>query len=140
MNKLISKRQFNNFLNQCELIMSESPADFPVKHDFTDGMYIREMFIPKGGWLTSKVHLTEYPYILSSGVLDVMTQDATIRMIAPYTGVSRIGTRRMGLALEDCIFTSLHPNPDNCKDIATLEARLFKTYKNPLLRAKMEVI
>lgn len=128
------KKEYNNLLNQCEVVMAQAPANFPLKHEFTDGIYMREMFIPKGGWLTSKFHLTEYPFILSMGILDVMTIEGTVRMVAPYTGISKKGTRKMGLALEDCIFTSIHPNPDNCKDIPILEARLFKTYNNPLLK------
>jgi hypothetical protein len=134
MGELSLKKQYNNLLNQCELVMSQSPAQFPLKHIFADGVYIREMFIPKGGWLTSKVHLTEYVFMLNSGILEITDGEETVRILAPYTGISKKGARKMALALEDCIFSSVHPNPDNCKDIPTLEAKLFKVFNNPLLK------
>lgn len=122
-------------LNECELAMHKVGAqEFPLKHYFTPGLYLREMFIPKGGWLTSRVHKTTHSYIVSMGVINIITPQELVRVIAPYTGESKRGVRRMGFALEDVIWTTIHPNPDNCKDIPTLEARLFKEYNNPLLK------
>jgi len=136
MQAVLKKSEYNQLLNECEVAMHKvGSQDFPLKHYFTPGLYLREMFIPKGGWLTSKVHKTTHSYIVSMGVMNVITPDELVRVVAPYTGESKKGVRRMGFCLEDCIWTTIHPNPDNCKDIPTLERRLFKEHKNSLLTA-----
>ena len=128
--------KYNQFINQIELNMQDEPLELPLKHYFTEGMYIREIFIPEGVALTSRVHKTQYPYILSMGVLEIFTEGERKIYAAPFTGISEIGTRRLGYAITDCIFSSLHVNPDNCKDIDELEKRLFEYYPNPLLKNK----
>lgn len=142
MANLLKKSEYNQFINECELAMRNiGSVDFPLRHYFMPGVYLREMFVPKGGWITSKVHKTTHGYIVSAGAINVITPKELVRVVAPYTGESKAGVRRMGFVLEDCIWTTIHANPDNCKDIPTLEARLFKTYKNPLLKeAKLEEI
>lgn len=75
------------------------------------------------------------------GCIDVMTEDGVVRYLAPADGVSKKGTRKLGLALEDTVFVTYHANANNCQDVTELEKRLFKVYKNPLLNnKKMEVI
>lgn len=121
--------------------MMEQPIQLPLVHKFAPGMYRREMFIPKGAFISSKVHLEEHFFELVSGIINIMTEDGVVQYIAPSDGISKKGTRKLGLAIEDCIFVTYHQNADNCTDIPTLEERLFQTYYNPLLAGKtMEVI
>lgn len=135
MGNLKKHKDYHKLLNQFELGVQDNLLDLPLKHIFAQGMYIREMFIPQGVCLTSKVHLHENVFIVSMGVINIIDENCEITtMIAPFTGVSKKGTRRMGYALSDTIFSSIHPNPDNCTDIPTLEKRLFKSYNNPLLK------
>jgi hypothetical protein len=78
---------------------------------------------------------------LVSGVIDVATQDGIVRMIAPCDCVTKPGTRKIAYVLEDALMVTYHANPDECRDIAEIENKLFKAYDNPLLKeAKMEVI
>lgn len=127
-------KEYHDFVNACEVKMIESPAVFPVKHDFAPGVYRREMFIPAGGFLTSSVHLEENFFEVVAGVINIMTEEGAMQYIAPANGISKAGSRKVGLAIEDCIFVTFHANPDDCRDIPTLEARLFKRYNNPLLK------
>ena len=128
--------EYNQLLNECEVAIHKIGAvEFPLKHYFTPGLYLREMFVPKDAWLTSKVHKTTHSYIVSMGVINIITDEGLVRVVAPYTGESKKGVRRMGFVLEDCIWTTIHANPDNCQDIPTLEKRLFKGHNNPLLIA-----
>jgi hypothetical protein len=126
--------KYDKLLNRIELNMQDASLDLPLKHYFSDGMYIREIFIPEGVALTSRVHLTNHPYVLSMGVLEVFTPGERKILASPFTGINEIGTRRMGFAITDCIFTTFHVNPDNCRDIDELEKRLFKYYPNPLIK------
>ena len=52
-------------------LQSYEPVHCPVKHRFTEGMYIREIFMPAGTLLTSKIHNTEHPYTISLGTAAV---------------------------------------------------------------------
>jgi len=72
-------------------------------------MYIREIFMPAGSLITSKVHKTEHPYIVSYGKVAVsIDSNDWIEITAPYTNITKPGTRRVLYILEDCIWTTFH--------------------------------
>ena len=87
----------------------DSLIDAPLVHKFTDGMYIREIFMPAGSLWTSKIHKTEHPYVVSYGKVAVsIDADEWYEITAPYTGITTPGTRRVLFILEDCIWTTFH--------------------------------
>jgi len=72
-------------------------------------MYIREIFMPAGSLITSKVHKTEHPYIVSYGKVAVsIDSNDWDEITAPYTGITKPGTRRVLYIIEDCIWTTFH--------------------------------
>jgi hypothetical protein len=78
-------------------------------------MYIREIFMPAGSLITSKIHKTEHPYIISYGKTAVSIDGNEWNEItAPYTGITVPGTRRVLYIIEDCIWTTFH-RIDNMK-------------------------
>jgi hypothetical protein len=84
--------------------------DCPLVHRFTDGMYIREIFMPKDSIVTSKIHNTNHPYTISKGKAMVTIDNGEwVELEAPYTGITKAGTRRVLYVLEDCIWTTYHP-------------------------------
>lgn len=107
-----------------ELLRHPQVAIEPVHH-FSDGIYAREITIPEGTVLTGKIHATEHLNILSKGEIIVVTEDGRKRISAPHTMVCRAGTKRVGFALTDCVWTTVHPNPTNTRDLAKLEAALI---------------
>lgn len=80
----------------------------PVKHHFSQGVYAREMFIPKGTVLTGKIHKYTQLNIMSQGELSVLTEEGIKRVKAPFTIVSPPGTKRIAYAHEDTIWTTIH--------------------------------
>lgn len=104
------KSEFVEKLEQVEAAMRElPPGDFPVTHRFTPGMYCREIFMPAGSWIISAEHKTEHPFVISQGVVNVMTEDeGLVTYVAPYTGITKPGTRRMLFAVQDTIWTTFH--------------------------------
>ena len=65
--------------------------------------------MPAGSLITSKVHKTEHPYIVSYGKVAVSIDgDDWNEITAPYTGITKPGTRRVLYILEDCIWTTFH--------------------------------
>ena len=104
-------RENDDRLDELEVAMLENcePVHCLTTHMFTDGMYIREIFMPAGSLITSKVHKTEHPYIVSYGKVAVSIDgDDWNEITAPYTGITKPGTRRVLYILEDCIWTTFH--------------------------------
>lgn len=77
-------------------------------HYFADGLYAREITIPKGTLLTGKIHLFEHINIISKGDISVLTEEGVKRIKAPATLVSRPGIKRVGFAHEDTVWTTIH--------------------------------
>lgn len=103
--------------------MEQIPIE-PVHH-FAEGIYAREILIRAGTILTGKVHSTEHLNIVSKGRIVVWTEDGMKEVAAPCTLISRPGTKRVGFALEDTVWTTIHANPLNLTDLAALELALI---------------
>ena len=104
-------RENDDRLDELEVAMLENfePVHCLTTHKFTDGMYIREIFMPAGSLITSKIHKTEHPYIVSYGKVAVSIDgDEWNEITAPYTGITIPGTRRVLYIIEDCIWTTFH--------------------------------
>lgn len=66
---------YHGALDQLEVAMMGLPAvEMPVVHRFTPGLYVREIFMAAGTLLTSKIHKTEHPYVVSKGRVSVLTE------------------------------------------------------------------
>lgn len=111
-------------------IMEQLPI-VPVHH-FADGLYAREILIRAGTLLTGKVHSTEHLNIVSQGSIAVWTEDGMRIVTAPCTLISRPGTKRVGFALEDTVWTTIHANPQNLTDLTALELALIDDVKSAL--------
>lgn len=98
--------------------------DCPLKHYFVDGLYVREIFIPKGCVLVGYIHTQPCITIVSQGRILISEGTGTREVAAPYTTTVPSGSKKAGYALEDTIWSDCYLNPDNERDINTLEARL----------------
>lgn len=91
-----------------EMMQAYDPAVLPITHHFADGIYAREMFMPKGAILTGAVHKTTHMCILSKGHVRVATEDGPLDLVAPATLVAKPGAKRAIYALEDSVWTNIH--------------------------------
>lgn len=105
--------------------MPEHHVDIPTTHHFAPGIYMREIFIPKGTTLTGKIHKTEHLNILSQGHLSVMTEDGVRHLKASTVIKSQPGIKRVGYAHEDSVWITVHLNPDDDRDTDKIEERLI---------------
>ena len=113
-----------------EKILKEAPqslerSDFMHSHHFAEGLYVRVIYLPKGTICTGEVHRFECVNIIAQGHVRTITtrQEEEVievyRDFAIFSGVA--GTKRALIALEDTVWITAHPNPDNARDIAKLE-------------------
>lgn len=94
----------------------------PLKHSFSDGVYVREIFIPKGTVLVGKIHKHDHPNFLMSGEVEVVTESGgSERLKAPLSMISKAGTKRVVKALKDTVWITIHSNPTNTQNLTKLE-------------------
>lgn len=115
-------------LNRLEPAIAALPrCEFTVVHRFTPGLYIREIFMRKGSIVASKIHKTEHPFVISKGDVSVWSDETGVeRLAAPYTGITKPGTRRALMMHEDTIWTTFHPTKET--DLEKLEAELIEPH------------
>lgn len=89
-------------------------------HHFASGVYCREMRLPAGYVIVGKIHKTENMSILLQGQIRVITETGTVELHAPRIMVSAPGTKRVGYAITDAIWLSLHAVGDE-RDLHVIE-------------------
>lgn len=120
-------------MDALEAAMLREPqvAIVPV-HRFADGVYAREITIPAGTLVVGKIHKTRCLHIVSKGSILIGADGEADRLItAPCTFVAEPGARRVGLAVEETVWTTIHGT--DTTDLAELELELIEPHDNPLL-------
>lgn len=113
--------------------MPEHHIEIKTTHHFAPGLYMREIFIPKGTTLTGKIHKTEHLNILSQGDISVLTEHGIKRLKASTVIKSNPGIKRVGFAHEDSVWITVHPNVENERDVGLIEDMLIaKTFDEAL--------
>ena len=99
------------------------PVEIHARHIFAKGLYARQILIPAGTLLSGKIHKTEHLNIISMGEITVLTEQGPMRIQAPCTLVSPAGTKRIGLAHTDTVWTTIHATEET--DLEALEDQLI---------------
>ena len=129
----VSTREMLEKFKDIEKFMSSFPdVKFgndvaPLKHTFGDGIYIRQITMPKGLYVLSKIHKTTHPYFVLQGDVSVVTENGLIRITAPHSGITKCGTQRLLYMHEETVWTTVHAT--NETDLEKIEDQLSaKTY------------
>lgn len=101
---------YDELLDRVELQMHEiGSSEFDTSGFLCDGLYVRSIYIPAGSYLTSLVHKSDHPFILSTGSIRIFTQDGGEQVLnAPYIDITPAGTRRFAYAITNCLWTTIH--------------------------------
>jgi len=109
------------------LIGHDTEALMPLKHTFCPGAYVREIFAPKGTIVVTKIHKVEHPYFILKGEVSVLTETGSVRLKAPYYGITPAGTKRIVYIHEDCLWVTVHVTEKT--DLAKIEDEIIaKSY------------
>lgn len=127
--------EFPATLHQVEAVMADfEPAECPVVHRFTPGLYIRELHLPAGTLAVSMCHKIRHPFVISQGRIEVLSEsEGAVLYEAPFTGITEPGTQRMVRVLEDTIWTTFHATEET--DVEKIAAEILTPTFNPLLAA-----
>lgn len=122
-------------VHRAEAVMKTFPqVEMPVTNHFAQGVYARELFIPKDTILTGKIHKYSQLNILSQGEISVMTETGIKRVKAPFHIVSPPGTKRIAYAHEDCVWTTIHGTLET--DLEKIEEHFIAQTENEYLEFK----
>ena len=124
---LISKADGKNIEGDGNHIVHSD--NFPLKHTFADGIYVRQMDMKQGSIVIGAIHKDEHVWFLLTGNLTIGTKDKVEDYIAPCYVISKPGTQRVIYANEDSIFVNIHKNPTNNKNIKELEKEIVALNK-----------
>jgi len=120
--ELTSREKVNaveNLMKQSIANGTDTEVKLETNHYFAKGVYAREIFIPKGCILTGFIHKYTNLNIISKGKIDVSIDGVIKTIEAPATIVSPPGTKRIAIALEDTVWTTIHGTEE--KDISLIE-------------------
>lgn len=98
----------------------------PLRHTFTPGVYLREIFMERATFVVGQQHKTEHINIITKGRALVMLDGEMLSLEAGDSFVSQAGVRKVLFIVEDTNWMTVHDNPDDCRDIPTLEERLIE--------------
>jgi len=99
----------------------------PLNHYFCKGNYAREIFIQKDTCMIGKIHKHEHINVISKGKCVVVTEDGKETLEAPLTFISKAGIKRAVYAIEDTVWTTIHPTEQT--DVDSVEEEVIaKSY------------
>lgn len=90
-------------------LMVDAQVEIEEDHKFTDGLYIRTVFLPKGTFLVGKIHKTSHANLVSKGHCIVFTEFGVEEYRGGDSFISPAWTKRIVRALEDSVWTVFHP-------------------------------
>ena len=112
--------------------------DCPLVHKFAPGVYLREIFMPRGTFIIGHEHRTEHFNIVLSGRARVMMEGKVHEIMGPCTFVSKPGVRKVLLILEDMRWATVHPTHET--DLHALEDELIVKSQTFLEHESMEML
>jgi len=122
------KKDIRTGILKFETVLSKLPGAMfndccPLKHTFVDGAYVREITMPKGLLLTSKIHKIRHPYFILKGEVSVLTEEGTKRIKAPYAGITPAGTKRILYIHEETVWITVHVTKET--DLKKIEEEII---------------
>jgi len=104
--------------------LSAAQKQLKTTHRIVGNIYSREIFIPKGTLLVGKIHLVDSVNICSQGDITLITENGIARVQAPHTVFGKPGIKRVGLAHEDTVWTTIINTEE--QDVKKIEEKYFR--------------
>ena len=102
----------------------------PVTHHLKDGLYTREIFMPKGTLVVSFIHKQNHPSFFLKGEMSVLLDTGEVKKIkAPMKVMTEIGTQRVAYIHEDTTWVCVYRT--DAKTIKEAEEEVYtENYKD----------
>lgn len=106
-------------------MLTKPQVNIETSHTFMRGIYARQIIIPAGVLIVGAKHKTEHPHLISEGKCYIVNNDKKEYFEAPYSGITKAGSKRAIYAIEKTVFTTFHPT--NEKDIKKIESEIIES-------------
>lgn len=133
---------------EASMVANGNLVTCPLVHRFTPGLYTREIFMPAGSIVTSRIHKTRHQFMVLEGVVSVFSDNDGEQLIeAPYVGETLPNTRRVLYVHEGCKWITCHPTdvipkeetPEAYKEaVEAVEAQIIQPYNNELVGGQLK--
>ena len=107
-----------------EIIDKGIQVDLGIVHHFSDGLYAKQMSLPKGYTAVSHVHAYSHLSILSKGSVIVTANNKVQKFIAPACIEIKAGIHHAIEALEDVVWFCIHATEET--DVSKVDEVLIK--------------
>lgn len=109
-----------------------------IKHHFGTGVYGRELFIPAGNVIVSKIHKGKTLNVIAKGKITVICPHKGLNTyIGPFCFVSEPFTKRVVIAHEDTLWITSHENQNNSQDLNEIEKNIIaENFNDSILETK----
>tara|TARA_R110000850_G_scaffold222606_7_gene348495 strand:+ start:2113 stop:2625 length:513 start_codon:yes stop_codon:yes gene_type:complete len=134
--------QFNNIDSTLAHHTSEMNEHFPTTHRIENGMYTRQVFMPKGSLVASFIHKQNHPSFFLSGEMSILNEKGIIESLkAPLSLNTLIGTQRIAYMHTDCVWVCVYRTDKESiqeaeKEVYTLD---YRTLPKEILLNKNEI-
>ena len=98
--------------------------DLGIVHNFSDGLYAKQMFVPKGYVIGQHAHEFSHLSILAKGKVIVRTDDGVAEYTAPACLEIKAGIHHAIEALEDTVWFCIHATDET--DVNKIDEVLIK--------------
>lgn len=122
----LSKESMEKLAYMLNELDTKIDLDHYTNHHFQKGLYIRELFIPKGVCVVGMEHLCDNFFFVAQGHITLWSDQGEVDVETGFMSKVSAGAQRVAFAHEDTVCFNTFPNPDDETDIDKIEARLFK--------------
>lgn len=120
----LTETEYREWIESCEAAIVASHDDvmdrhtcisngFKIEEAMTPGIYTRELTVPAGQLVFTKVHLETHPFMVTKGKIAVYDGKTIQTIEAPYKGITPTGTKRVAYTLEETTWITFHPAPSD---------------------------
>lgn len=96
-----------------------------LTHDFAPGVYLRTLKLKAGSSIVSEIHKTEHFLLIHYGTVRIVDQNGENIVHDGRTMLRTMpGTQRAYVVINDTELTTIHANPDDCRDLDVIRERV----------------
>lgn len=114
---------------------------FKLEEALTPGIYTRELTMPKGSLVFSRIHMETHPFMIVKGLVSVYDGSSVQSLEAPYKGVTKAGTKRVLYVHEDTTWITFHPTEmevlEEINKGDTITCDTFEEYEKYFLESRL---
>lgn len=122
--RLLSKQGIEELEGELLQVPGSTECDFPLEHLFQPGVYLRKITMPAGSFVVGAEHQEAHYNIILKGRCSVIAEEKVLELKAGDMFFSNAGVRKVLQMHETVEWVTVHPNPNEERDIASLEKRL----------------